>query len=49
MIRTRLGMVFLINEMTKLDITITNITEIAITKVGFIWVVTAKAEQIPNT
>ena len=42
-------MVFLISEMTKFDIATTKTTEIAITKVGFICVVTANAEQMPNT
>jgi hypothetical protein len=42
-------MVFRINEITKLARATTNITDIAMTKVGFICVVTANAEQIPNT
>lgn len=42
-------MVFLKIEIAKFDKAITNITDNAITKVGCNWVVTAKAEQIPNT
>jgi hypothetical protein len=43
------GIVFLIKDMAKLDMAITNITDKAITKVGCICVVTANAEQIPKT
>src|SRR5690554_1605749 len=43
------GIEFLINEMARLAIDITKITDKAITSVGCNWVVTAKAEQIPNT
>lgn len=43
------GIVFRINEMAKLAIAITNITDKAMTRVGCICVVTAKAEQIPST
>jgi hypothetical protein len=49
MIRTRAGMVFRIKEIAKLERATTKITEIAMTKVGCICVVTANEEQIPST
>jgi hypothetical protein len=42
-------MVFRIKEIAKLDKATTKITEIAMTKVGCICVVTANEEQIPST
>ncbi len=49
MILIRLGMMFLINEITRFENAHTTITANAITMEGSILVVTANAEQIPNT
>lgn len=45
----RLGIIFRINEMTRLEKAVTTITASAITMEGFICTVTANAEQMPNT
>jgi hypothetical protein len=42
-------MAFRMSDTTKLDRVTTAKTDKAITMVGFIWVVTAKAEHIPRT
>jgi hypothetical protein len=42
-------MAFLMSEITQLERATTAVTEMAITIVGFIWVVTAKEEHIPRT
>jgi len=49
MIRILGGIAFLMSDITKLDKATTAVTDKAMTMVGFIWVVTAKAEQIPKT
>ena len=49
MIRMRGGMVLRSSEMTRLEKATTTVTEMAITKAGFICAVTANAEQMPST
>ena len=49
MILIRLGIVFLINEIRKLESPVTRVTEIPITIAGSNFTVTARAEQIPST
>ena len=49
MILIRLGIVFLINEIRKLESPVTRVTEIPITIAGYNLTVTARAEQIPST
>ena len=49
MIRTLLGIEFLIRDTTKFESAVTTITERPITKAPFICTVTANEEQIPST
>lgn len=49
MILIRLGIIFLINEMMRFENAQTTNTAMAITIDGFIFTVTASAEQMPNT